>query len=136
MMRGQPPIGKNEVTEGGPSIFRVAFVEDDESFRESLEGLLQAAGYEILSYPSAEAFLNSGDLHQVQCLITDFGLPAMNGIDLLQAVHAVRAEVPVILVTARPDPQILKQALAAGASQVFTKPINSSALLEALGPPK
>ena len=61
----------------------------------------------------------------------DFGLPGMNGIDLLRAAHAVRPDLPVILITARPEPSILTRALAAGAYRVFTKPVNSFELLEA-----
>jgi FixJ family two-component response regulator len=114
------------------STFRVAVVEDDESFRESLEGLLQAAGYEVLPYRSAEDFLNSGCLPDITCLITDFSLPGMNGIDLIGAVHALRAEIPLILVTAHAEPHILSQARMAGARQVFKKPVDSSALLKAV----
>ena len=105
------------------------------SFRESLEGLLQAGGHDVLAYRTAEEFLNSGCLRDIDCLITDFGLPGMNGIELLRAVHAVRADVPVIVVTARPEPEILSRARAAGAREVFTKPIESSALFKAISTP-
>jgi FixJ family two-component response regulator len=114
------------------SIFRVAVVEDDESFRESLEGLLQYVGYEVLLYLSAEDLLASGGLQDIDCLITDYGLPGMNGIDLLRAVHATRAELPVIMITARPEPAILASALAAGAHAAFAKPVDTSALLKVL----
>jgi FixJ family two-component response regulator len=94
--------------------------------------LLQAAGHDVRSYRSAEEFLHSGCLGDIHCLITDYGLPGMNGIEVLRAVHAVRAEVPVIVVTARDEPEILRRALAAGATEVFTKPIDTSALLKAI----
>ena len=138
MIRGRRDIGDNQlaiVFEPGDerlSIFLVAVVEDEESFRESLEGLFQAVGYEVLLYLSAEDFLRSGRLADVDCLITDFGLPGMNGIDLLRAAHAVRPQLPVIVITARPEPSILSRALAAGAHRAFTKPVNSSELLKAV----
>lgn len=114
------------------NIFRVAVVEDDVSYRESLEGLFLAVGYEVLLYLSAEDFLAAGRLADIDCLITDFGLPGINGIDLLQAVHSVRADVRVILITARREPAILSRALMAGASQAFTKPVDTAALLKAV----
>ena len=115
--------------EGRLSIL-VAVVEDEESFRESLEGLFQAVGHEVLVYLSGEEFLQSGRITDIDFLITDFGLPGMNGIDLLQAAHAVRPDLPVIVITARPEPSILSRALAAGALRAFTKPINDAELLK------
>jgi FixJ family two-component response regulator len=110
----------------------VAVVEDEESFRESLEGLLQVVGHEVLTYLSGEEFLQSGRLADVDCLITDFGLPGMDGIDLLRAAHAVRPDLPVIMITARTETSILSRALAAGAHRAFTKPVNSAELLKAV----
>ena len=114
------------------SMFRVAVVEDDASFRESLEGLLQSVGYEVLPYLCAEDLLASGRLHDVDCLITDYGLPGMNGIDLVRAAYAVRAELPVIMISARSEAQILSDALAAGARYALSKPVDISELLKAL----
>jgi FixJ family two-component response regulator len=114
------------------STILVAVVEDDESVRESLEGLFQSVGYEVLVYISAETLLSSGRLADIDCLITDFGLPGMNGIELLRVAHARRAQLPVIVITARPEPAILTQALAAGARHAFSKPLESTRLLEAV----
>jgi FixJ family two-component response regulator len=114
------------------SIFRLAVVEDDVSFRESLEGLLVSVGYEVLPYLSAEDLLASGRLQDIDCVITDYGLQGMNGIELLRAVHVVRAELPVIIITARTEATILRDALAAGARRAFTKPVDTSDLLKAI----
>jgi FixJ family two-component response regulator len=112
--------------------FRIAVVEDDENFRESLEGLFQAVGYEVLLYVSGEDFMRSGRLADVGCLITDYGLPGMNGIDLLRAARVIRLDLTVIVITARPETSILSRALAAGARRVFTKPVDSTDLLGAV----
>jgi FixJ family two-component response regulator len=114
------------------SIFRVAVVEDDESFRESLEGLFLSVGYEVFPYLSGEDFMQSGRLVDIDCLITDFGLPGMSGIDLLVAAHAIRPNLRVIIVTARMEPSILSRALAAGAHRAFMKSVDSSELLKAI----
>ena len=110
----------------------VAVIEDEESFRESLEALFQAVGHQVLVYLSGEDFLQSGQLADIDCLITDFGLPGMNGIDLLRAAHAVRPDLPVIVITGVQEPSILSRALAAGAHRVFTKPVNNAELLKAI----
>ena len=118
------------------SIFCVAVVEDDESVRESLEGLFQSVGYEVLLYVSGEELLDSGRLPDIDCLITDFGLPGMNGVELLHAVHSVRTDIRVILITARSEAAILSRALMGGASHAFTKPVDSSTLLKAVAAAK
>jgi FixJ family two-component response regulator len=112
--------------------FCVAVVEDDESFRESLEGLLQSVGYHVLLYISAEDLLASERLQDIDCLITDYGLPGLSGIDLLRAVQTVRAGLPTIMITARAEPAISSRALAAGAHRAFTKPVDTSQLLKAI----
>ena len=118
--------------DGPLTIFRVAVVEDEQSFREALEGLFQAVGHDVLLYRSGEDFMQSGRLADIDCLVTDYGLPGMNGIDLLRAVHVVRAELPVIIITARSEATILRDALAAGARRAFTKPVDTSDLLKAI----
>ena len=118
------------------TVFRVAVVEDEQSFREALEGLFQAVGHDVLLYRSGEDFMQSGRLADIDCLITDFGLPGMNGIDLLQSAHAVRPDLQVIVITARPEPSILSRARAAGAHRAFTKPVNSFELLKAVAAAK
>ena len=111
------------------STFIVAVVEDDRSMLESLEGLLGASGYEVLVYLSAEEFLSSGRLQDVNCLITDIGLPGMDGIELLRFIRHRRAELMAIAITACQEPHVLKAALDAGALYVFLKPLDSSDLL-------
>jgi DNA-binding response OmpR family regulator len=110
----------------------IAVVEDNQSVLESLEGLLQSAGYEALLYASGEDFLSSGSLQDIDCLISDIGLPGINGIELVRLVLAQRANLPAIIVTARHEEAVLKAALDAGARQVFLKPLNNNQLLIAI----
>jgi FixJ family two-component response regulator len=110
----------------------VAIVEDDESVRESLEGLLESAGYDAILYTSAEDFLSSCRLGDIICLISDIGLPGMNGIELLRAVRTRRPELPVIIITGRLEPTVLQAALNAGARHVFRKPLGGADLIEAI----
>jgi FixJ family two-component response regulator len=114
------------------STFLVAVVEDDQSVLESLEGLLESAGYKAVLYSSGEEFLNSGRLGDIDCLISDIGLPGINGIELLQVTKARRSDLPVIVITARREPALLQAASNAGASHVFLKPLDSTDLLNAV----
>jgi FixJ family two-component response regulator len=110
----------------------IAIVEDDRHLLVALESLLEAAGYEVLLYFSAEDFLVSDRLQDINCLISDIGLPGINGIELLRVVHASRPYLPVIIITARCEPALLQAAMDAGARKTFVKPLDSAALLNAI----
>ena len=110
----------------------MAVVEDDVSVLESLQGLLESSGYEVVLYSSAEDFLKSDRLQDITCLISDVGLPGMDGIELLRAVQLKRAGLPVIIITARDEPNLLTAALKSGARRAFRKPIDTDALLESI----
>jgi FixJ family two-component response regulator len=110
----------------------IAIVEDDASVLEALEALLVSVGYGVLSYPSSEAFLGANCHQDIACLITDLGLPGLNGIELLQRLRSLRADLPAIIITARHDRAVVEAALKAGARHVFLKPLNSDDLLNAI----
>jgi FixJ family two-component response regulator len=110
----------------------IAIVEDDRSMLEALESLLEWAGYDVLLYCSAEDFLTANRLQDINCLISDVGLPGMSGIELLRVVHASRADLRVIVITAHSDVALLKAALDAGAHRALRKPLGKADLLDAI----
>jgi len=110
----------------------IAIVEDDRHLLAALEGLLQSAGYEVLLYSSGEDFLASDRLQDINCMISDIGLPGMNGIELLRVIHASRPCLPVIIITARREPVLLKAAMDAGARATLVKPLRNAELFEAI----
>jgi FixJ family two-component response regulator len=112
--------------------FLIAIVEDDRSMLEALESLLEAAGHEVLRYGSGEDFLRAARLQDIHCLISDIGLPGISGIELLRVVRTSRADLPVIIITARPEATLLKTALNEGARRVFVKPLGKAELLDAI----
>ena len=107
-------------------------MEDDQSLLGALESLLESAGYEVLLYSSGENFLSSGRLQDVDCLISDIGLPGIDGIELLRVVRAKRADLLAIVITARSEPILRKAAFDAGARHVFVKPLDKTDLLNAI----
>jgi len=110
----------------------IAIVEDDRHLLVALESLLESAGYEVLLYFSGEDFLVSDRLQDINCLISDIGLPGINGIELVRVVHASRPCLPIIIITARREPALLRAAMDAGARETFVKPLDSAALLNAI----
>jgi FixJ family two-component response regulator len=120
-------------TTGHPRRLVIAVVDDDRSVLESLEMLLVSAEYEVRSFSSATALLDSGSLREIDCLISDVGMPGMDGFELARTVQAARPEVPVILITGRPD--LLKRSSldVPGHYRFFKKPFNGPDLLTTVG---
>src|SRR5215212_6917389 len=81
----------------------VAAVDDDKRILRSLELLLESADYDVRLFPSATALLESGGLREIDCLISDIGMPVMDGFELVRGIQASRPALPVILVTGHPD---------------------------------
>ncbi len=109
----------------------VAAVDDDFRVRESLESLIESAGYEAALFSSAETFLQSGALTAATCVITDIRMPGMDGIELQRHIRRGRPTLPVIFITAHKDSdEIRQQALDQGAVDFLYKPFNAAALLE------
>ena len=82
---------------------------------------------------SAAALLDSGCLAQIDCLISDIGMPGMDGFELLRAVQAAWPDLPVILITGHAD--LLNQIPSVGLGQyrLFMKPFDGEELLAAIG---
>jgi FixJ family two-component response regulator len=107
----------------------VAVVDDDPRVLESLEDLLESAGYVAYSFSSAGSLLACG-LLDVDVLITDIGMPGTSGLELRDLVKKARPELPVFLITGRHE--IADQARAQGISGFFRKPFDGQALLAAV----
>ena len=86
-----------------PSDFVVAVVDDDQSILESLKKLLESADYSVRLFSSAAALLESGEVAEIHCLISDVVMPGMDGFELSRAVYAARPKLPVILISGQAD---------------------------------
>ncbi|MGM4916294.1 response regulator transcription factor [Tardiphaga sp. 813_E8_N1_3] len=107
----------------------IAVVDDDPRVTESLEDLLESAGYAVCCFSSAEALL-ACDLSDVDVLITDIGLPNVDGLQLRNIVMRRRPGLPVFLITGRHE--IADQTRAKGITGFFRKPFDGAALLSAI----
>jgi FixJ family two-component response regulator len=110
----------------------VVGVDDDFRVRESLESLVESAGYSPLVFSSAEEFLRSGILAGALCLITDVRMPGMDGIELQRRIRLERPELPVIFISAHCDDKARKRALEEGAVGFLYKPFDAAELLGAI----
>ena len=111
----------------------IAVVDDDQRVLESLELLLESADHDVRLYSSATALLESGCLAEIDCLISDIGMPVMDGFELVRAVQAARPGLPIILVTGRPDLLSRSPLDSPGHYRLFKKPIEGQELLTAVG---
>jgi FixJ family two-component response regulator len=110
----------------------VAIVDDDDSMRDALGGLLKAVGFPARAFASAEEFLKSGQQHQTSCLIADIRMPGMSGLELQAQLNAERCRIPIIFITAHGDTKMRVQALRAGAVEFLSKPFDDEVLLESV----
>ena len=109
----------------------VFVVDDDVSVRESLELLLQVAGWQAEMFSSAQAFLDHPAVMVPSCLVLDVNLPGLNGLDLQQRI-AQRTHMPIIFITGFGDVPITVRAMKAGAVEFLTKPFDDEVLLQAI----
>ena len=110
----------------------VAVVDDDPRILESLQDLLESAGYAASTHSSGTSLLAS-DIASIDCLITDIGMPAMDGFELRARVKQMRPDLPVFLISGRRDLTHERRGDDDGASEFFQKPFDGPTLLAAIG---
>ena len=109
----------------------VAVVDDDRSVLAALAALLQSADYAVLLFDSATAMLDSGCVAEIDCMISDVGMPVMDGFELVRAIHAARPELPVILISGRAD-AIARAGGGVDRCRLLPKPFDGQQLLASL----
>ena len=110
----------------------VAIVDDDASLRSALARLLRTAGWQTVTFASAEAFLHTDPQMPLDCLVLDVWLPGMNGVALLEHLGTLGSTLPVILITGRDDVRMRQRAAQLGAVAYLPKPLDEQDLLLAL----
>jgi FixJ family two-component response regulator len=103
----------------------VVGVDDDFQVRESIESLLESAGFASLSLSFADEFLQSGSPAKATFLITGVRMPGMNGIELQRPIRLQRPTLPIIFISAHLDEQVRRQAMDAGALDFMCKPFDA-----------
>src|SRR6266849_1640528 len=107
----------------------VFVVDDDISVRESLELLIRSEGWQPETFESAQEFLAHPRALVPSCLVLDFSLPGLNGLELQKRVAVERTDMPIIFITGFGDVPMTVQAMKAGAAEFLTKPFGDDVLL-------
>ena len=110
----------------------VSIVDDDESIREALQGLMKMVGIPALVFASAEEFLDSGQQSRTGCLIADIRMPGMSGLQLQSKLNSDHHRIPIIFITAHGDENVRIEAVRAGAVEFLTKPFDKEVLLDSV----
>jgi two-component system response regulator FixJ len=106
----------------------IDIIDDDDAVRDSMHALLDAHGYDVRQHPSAEAFLSlSGD--KGACLLVDYHMTGMTGLELLEHLHANGDRTPALVFTGRGDPTIKLRVVGIGAKLVH-KPVEEDQLIQ------
>jgi FixJ family two-component response regulator len=108
---------------------RISVVDDDESMREAVSGLMKSLGYMAQAFASAEEFLKSRQVPRTSCLIADVQMPGMTGLELHRRLVALGKSIPTILITAYPDDTVRERALGDGVLCYLSKPFDENDLL-------
>ncbi len=120
----------SSVSCGTPIVF---VVDDDVSVRQSLESLIDSAGWHPETFASAMEFLVSPRPLSPSCLVLDVLLPDLNGLDLQARITADRIDMPIIFITGYGDVPTSVRAMKGGAIDFLTKPVRDDVLLGAIG---
>jgi len=113
-----------------PESFTISIVDDDVSVREAVGSLMRSYGYQARTFESGASFLVSDKRRSTDCLIADIQMPEMSGLELHRILALSDDHIPTILITARHDEEIRRQALASGVLCYLTKPFDEAHLLE------
>lgn len=110
----------------------VHIVDDDESIRRAVRGLIESVGFSSATYSSAQEFLAAERPDRPSCLVLDVQLPGLSGLDLQQQLVGTENSLPIIFLTGWGDIPMSVRAIKEGAVEFLTKPINAPALLAAI----
>jgi len=111
----------------------VFVVDDDISVRKSLESLIDSAGWQPETFPSAQAFLHRPRVVGPSCLVLDVSLPDLDGLELQKRVASDRTDMPIIFISGYGNVQMTVKAMRAWAVGFLTKPLAGDALVGAIG---
>lgn len=107
----------------------IAVVDDDESICSSFSRLLRMAGYQPVSFASAEAFLSDKKRPHFECLVLDVQMDGISGIELMKRLVAVGHTTPVVFITAHDNPAAQAEAEASGCVGYFRKTDSGETIL-------
>jgi two-component system, LuxR family, response regulator FixJ len=110
----------------------IYIVDDDAAVRRSLERLLDAAGFRVVSYDSPSAFLETAHGLSAGCVLLDIQMPGVDGLAVQARLNRLGVPLPVIVMTGHGDVARAVQAMKAGAVDFLEKPFDDETLLNGI----
>jgi two-component system response regulator FixJ len=119
------------ITQPAPQFAKqvVLVVDDDEAVRHSLRSLMESEGFAVCAFSNGHDLLNEPSLPAIGCLVVDYQMPEMNGLELVSALRGRGVSIPAILITGNPTKYVRDRAAAIAVS-VVEKPGLGSYLLD------
>jgi two-component system, LuxR family, response regulator FixJ len=111
---------------------QIIVVDDDAAVRNSLKFALELEGLTVRAYEDAGAVLADAALPAEGCLVVDYYMPTMNGVDLIKCLRRRHVDLPAILITAKATDTLRRSAVQAGFRKVLEKPLEDSSLLDSI----
>jgi two-component system, LuxR family, response regulator FixJ len=109
---------------------QVGVVDDDEAVRDSLQFLLETAGFSVVTFSSAAHFLSAARPDDLACLVVDQHMPELSGLQLVTRLRGQGVTLPIALITGSPSPDLVRLAHELGIVAVLEKPLDDDALLD------
>ena len=100
----------------------VYVVDDDYDVRTSLRFLLETEGFDVRTFRNGAALLGSSTRDRADCLVVDYKMADLDGLELATRLRRLEVKTPIILITGYPDQNIPAKASSAGVCQVLLKP--------------
>lgn len=110
----------------------ICVIDDEPAVLRALTRLLGSAGFTVHGFDSPQQFFAQTDLGTVNCVVVDFAMPFMNGLQVQQTLHESFRHCPVIFLTGHADISTSVQAMKAGAIDFLVKPVDADALIKAV----
>lgn len=111
---------------------KVCIVDDDDSYRRLLQAAIKNLGFEVFSFGSPEEFLDWPKVDEVNCMIVDYMMPTMNGLEFIKLVRKAECFAPFIVATGHGTVSMAVDFMKLGAVNVLQKPFETSKLEECI----
>jgi len=105
-------------------------VDDDYDVRTSLRFLLETEGFDVRTFRSGTALLGSSTRSRADCLVVDYKMAELDGLELAHRLRGLDVSTPIVLITGYPDEHIQAKASSAGVRLVLLKPNLEDNLVE------
>jgi CheY-like chemotaxis protein len=120
------------VSEGSRNSAHILIVDDEAPICDLVKHILQTLrpGYNVMTVMDGKATLARLEQHIFDLVITDYQLPGMNGLEIAHCIGKRWPDIPIILISGKPPPNIREQVKALGLAGFLRKPFSPAQLVE------